>query len=137
MENIYGPYFHASEFNSLTAPGHVKLNLLRLTKELLNPIREKFGPVKITSGYRSPEYNKELRKKGYNSADNSQHCTGEAVDLVCPASTSLEVYNWASENLTGKYGQLFYYKKKGHIHISLINEDLIKRNRVYAKILDQ
>ena len=39
-------------------------------------------PFKITSGYRSQAYNKDLRKRGYKASNNSSHCKGCAVDIA-------------------------------------------------------
>lgn len=38
-------------------------------------------PIVITSGWRSPDYNKILRNRGYKSANRSQHCLGTALDF--------------------------------------------------------
>lgn len=38
-------------------------------------------PIVITSGWRSPGYNKMLQKIGYNAANKSQHCLGTALDF--------------------------------------------------------
>ncbi|MDD4991986.1 MAG: D-Ala-D-Ala carboxypeptidase family metallohydrolase [Paludibacter sp.] len=52
--------------------------LSELTYHVLQPLRNLFGKeIKIKSGFRSEEVNK------HNRGDlNSQHCTGEAVDLT-------------------------------------------------------
>lgn len=54
-------------------------NLECLVDNLLDPVRELYGePIRVTSGYRSPEVN---RKVG--GVNNSQHTKGEAVDIKC------------------------------------------------------
>ena len=61
--------------NSPTKEGVLKLTLL--ATELLQPIRERLlAPLRITSGYRSPQLSEAI-----GSSSNSQHCRYEAVDL--------------------------------------------------------
>tara|TARA_R110002020_G_scaffold92899_2_gene224473 strand:- start:19579 stop:20073 length:495 start_codon:yes stop_codon:yes gene_type:complete len=49
--------------------------LTLLATELLQPLRERLGALRVTSGYRSKELNAIFGSK------NSQHCKAEAVDL--------------------------------------------------------
>jgi len=52
-------------------------NLTTLCEKVLEPLREGMGcPIKISSGYRSPELNKLI-----GGAKGSQHNFGEAVDI--------------------------------------------------------
>lgn len=52
-------------------------NLLNLINNLLNPVREKLGgPIRVTSGYRSPALNKAV-----GGAKNSNHLFGCAADI--------------------------------------------------------
>ena len=54
------------------------VNLFAIRDNVLNPLREKFGkPIRITSGYRSPELNKAVGGK-----PTSQHTKGEAMDIT-------------------------------------------------------
>ena len=54
------------------------INLFAIRDNVLNPLREKFGkPIRITSGFRSPELNKSVGGK-----PTSQHTKGEAVDIT-------------------------------------------------------
>jgi len=71
--------------NTPDKEGIWKLTLL--ATELLQPIRDRLSaPLRITSGYRSPELNKaiggsfKIDEKG-NYVARSQHCRCEAVDL--------------------------------------------------------
>lgn len=43
-------------------------------------------PIKINSGYRSPEVNKAI-----GGSSNSQHCKGQAADIVVPGLTPDQV----------------------------------------------
>ncbi|RJX33137.1 MAG: hypothetical protein C4525_09455 [Desulfarculus sp.] len=58
-------------------PGPAALaRLLRLARELLEPLRGRFGPLAVTSGYRSPELNWFV-----SLSRTSLHCRGQAADL--------------------------------------------------------
>ena len=60
--------------NEPSKEGILKLTLL--ATELLQPLRERLGALRVTSGYRSP-----LLSEAIGSSSNSQHCRYEAVDL--------------------------------------------------------
>ena len=47
---------------------------------------------RITSGYRSREFNRALGAAVYETSDNSQHCEGRAVDLSFDGVTPAEVF---------------------------------------------
>lgn len=80
----------------------------------LQPVRDKFGPVHITSGFRSVELNNAV-----GGVVTSQHVRGKAVDFYCPGKPNMhEVYLWILEKLDWP-GELFYYSKRGHVHVGL------------------
>ena len=56
------------------------LNLAYLCHMVLQPLRDKFGPIRITSGYRCPELNHAV-----GGASNSKHMRGEAADIYLPS----------------------------------------------------
>ena len=57
-------------------------NLTPGTKSALNRLTSSFGPVTVNSGYRSKDYNDNLRRQGHRGvARNSQHTYGKAVDI--------------------------------------------------------
>ena len=60
--------------NSPTKEGVLKLTLLATS--LLQPLRERLGALRVTSGYRSPQLSEAI-----GSSANSQHCRYEAVDM--------------------------------------------------------
>ena len=60
--------------NEPSKEGIYKLTLL--ATEVLQPLRDRLGALRITSGYRSPELNKAI-----GGSTKSQHCKYEAVDL--------------------------------------------------------
>ena len=60
--------------NTPTKEGIIKLRLL--AANLLQPLRNVVGSLRITSGYRSPKLSEAI-----GSSSNSQHCRYEAVDM--------------------------------------------------------
>lgn len=83
-----------------------------LAEKVLQPIRDEFGPVRITSGFRGPILNSAIR-----GSKTSQHCHGEAADLKITGVSNLEVCKWIVENL--EFDQLIYeFGEGGWVHIS-------------------
>jgi zinc D-Ala-D-Ala carboxypeptidase len=89
--------FHLEEFIfSQTAqrlgiknqPNQIHINNMNaLCANILQPLRDSIGlPIKITSGYRSPELNKAI-----GGSQNSQHSNGEAADIVVIGLTPQQV----------------------------------------------
>lgn len=72
-----------------------------LADRVLEPVREYIGePIKISSGYRSPELNKKV-----GGSKTSQHCLGEAADIVCQNKNS-EMFYFIKNNL--EFDQLIW-----------------------------
>lgn len=89
-------------------------NLEALCKNVLQPLRDHFNkPIVITSGYRCKALNKLV-----GGVSNSQHTTGEAVDIVMLGENLKNVFNYIKHNLP--YDQLLFEKSKSGnwIHIS-------------------
>lgn len=58
-------------------------NIQRLVTNVLDPLRELLDrPIRITSGYRSSQLNIAV-----GGSKTSQHCYGEAADIVVPGMT--------------------------------------------------
>ena len=62
--------------NSIPDGSDVQANIHALCDNVLEKIREEFGCVRITSGYRCVNLNRKLVSK-----DTSQHVIGEAADI--------------------------------------------------------
>jgi len=96
-----------------------KLKLL--CENVLQPVRDHFGRVKVTSGFRSVELCTAI-----GSSVNSQHAKAEAADFECPGVDNVELADWIHKNLP--YDQLileFYTPgepNSGWIHCSWIAE---------------
>lgn len=69
-----------------TPPEDVVENLINLVVHILQPLRDKIGPIKVTSGYRCPRVNSKVggSTKTINGkvVQTSQHCYGLAADIV-------------------------------------------------------
>ena len=79
-------------------PEHIE-NMKVLAEKIFQPIRDHFGvPIYITSGYRSLALNKKI-----GGVKNSQHCTGEAIDIDMDGSgskiTNVQIFNYIKDNL--------------------------------------
>jgi len=94
-----------------------KLKLL--CENILQPVRDHFGRVKITSGFSSPKLCLAI-----GSSVDSQHAKAEAADFECLGVDNAELADWIQKELT--YDQLileFYTPgepNSGWIHCSWI-----------------
>lgn len=102
-----------------------KANLIKLCKDILQPIRDKYGkPITITSGFRCIALNRAV-----GGSPTSQHVEGQAADIICENNKELfELIVKMIKNGEIKVGQLINEKNYSWIHISLpykkINEIL-------------
>lgn len=89
--------------------------LTALVDNVLDPAREALGqPIKVNSGYRSSEHNKEI-----GGATNSQHCKGEAADIELGSMSQAEnklLHDYIKDNLP--FDQLINEKNYSWIHVS-------------------
>ena len=94
-----------------------KLKLL--CENILQPVRDHFGPVTVTSGFRSPDLCLKI-----GSSVNSQHTKAEAVDFECMGKDNAEVADWVYKNLDYDQMILEFYTpgepNSGWIHASYI-----------------
>jgi len=95
-----------------------KENLKALSINILQKIRNHYErPVRVTSGYRSPELCVAI-----GSSRNSQHAKGEAADFEITGVDNFDLANWISKNL--EFDQLiseFYTEQhpdSGWVHCS-------------------
>ena len=91
--------------------------LKALCENILQPVRDHFGRVKITSGYRSPELCAAI-----GSSVNSQHAKAEAADFECIGVDNAELFDWIKSNLEPDQLILEFYTpgepNSGWIHCS-------------------
>jgi hypothetical protein len=97
-----------------------ELNLEELAQGILQPVRDRWGRIKVNSGYRSAEVNAAV-----GGSLRSQHLHGEAADIVPLDADIYEVFQWIRDESGIDYGQLILEKKGGAywIHISLPRPD--------------
>ena len=90
-----------------------------LCENILQPVRDHFGRVEVTSGYRSVDLCMAI-----GSSANSQHAKAEAAVFECVGVDNAELADWIKDNLP--YDQLIveYYTpgepNSGWIHCSCI-----------------
>ena len=93
------------------------LSLAVLANRVLQPCRDKFGVVTLTSTLRVPDLNKAI-----GGSETSSHCKGEASDFEIFSSDNLVVAQWIAGNLEFDQLILEFYKKgdphSGWIHCS-------------------
>lgn len=79
-------------------PGQEEIrNLKLLVQKVLQPARNKFGVINVTSGFRSPEVNSAPSVKGSATSD---HLFGRAADIQC--EDMAEVFNYIRKYLPFK-----------------------------------
>ena len=118
------PHFTLAELTRTTSglyngPTIDKIQALTaLCATLLEPVRNRFGPVSIHSGFRSAAVNAAI-----GGSKTSQHMKGEAADFHCPGATLEHVMRWIVVESGLSYGQVIL---EGHtageptwIHLSL------------------
>ena len=88
----------------------------RLITNLIQPMRDALGPIRITSGYRSPELNRAI-----GGSKKSQHSKAEAVDIQFWSEGQMNnriLYNWVI-NSDIEFDQMINEFDYSWIHISL------------------
>lgn len=115
-------------------------NLQALVDNVLQPLRDKLGPIVVTSGYRSPAVNVAV-----GGSPTSDHCLGMAADIEVLGKDNKETAQWILENL--KFTQLileFYtdgLPDSGWVHVSYDPQDLkcqvLRANKVNGKTIYQ
>ena len=95
--------------------------LKSLCENILQPVRDHFGRVKVTSGFRSEDLCLAI-----GSSRNSQHAKAEATDFECVGVDNAEVADWIKQNLETDQLILEFYTpgepNSGWIHCSWIPE---------------
>lgn len=105
-------------------PGEAEVRALRaLCQHVLEPLRQRFGRIIITSGYRSERLNEAV-----GGVANSQHLRGEAADIHCSSmQQARRYYDYIAQHLD--FDQLLLEKRLKNgccwIHVSYVGE----RNR--------
>ena len=94
-------------------------NALALFENVVQPVRDRFGPTILTSGYRSEALNAAI-----GGSPRSQHSKGEAVDLEVLGTSTAEVCEWIASNLNFDQLILEFYTpgdvNSGWVHVSYV-----------------
>lgn len=109
----------AERLNIDNAPDEVVVeNLKFLCVHVLQKIRDEFGPVIVTSGYRCHQLNSYI-----GGSKMSQHCRGEAADIKVPSADLRKVAQWIQDNLIFDQLILEAYSdtnpNRGWVHVSI------------------
>lgn len=101
-----------------------KENLEKLIKNVLQPLRDKFGePIIVDSGYRCPKLNTAV-----GGAKTSQHLYGQAADIRTVSDTVTDnkrLFDTAKKMIDDKeiiVGQLINEYNYNWVHISIPDE---------------
>lgn len=105
-------------------PAEVIERLCRLANDFLEPIRLKFGPLWITSGYRCEALNRAI-----GGSKNSAHTYGCAADFVplAPGVRTQDIVKWVA----GPSGLLFdqvideYSSTSNWVHLGMLRPNAV------------
>ena len=137
MTDRPGEYFSWSEMrttstginNALTE--EARANIYRLVQEVLDPLREELGvPIRVTSGYRSPDVNAAV-----GGSRTSRHMLGLAADIKARGFNARQVVDCIDRMYeTGHldYDQAIAYavSRGGHVHVGLSPEGVTPRRQM-------
>jgi hypothetical protein len=100
----------------------------KLFENIVQKVRDHFGPTVLNSGYRCPELNEAVR-----GSKTSQHCQGEAADIEVPGVPNADVAQWVVDNCEFDQVILEFYTPgipdSGWVHVSY-NSDGKQRKQV-------
>ena len=69
-------------------------NLKLLCENVLQPVRDEWGVVSVSSGYRSPALCVAI-----GSSERSQHARGQAADFECHTVDNKQLFEWVTNEL--------------------------------------
>ena len=97
-------------------PEHLS-NATALFENVVQAVRDQFGPTTINSGYRGPELNRAV-----GGSATSQHCNGEAVDIEVPGVANYDIAKFIQDTLPFDQLILEFYTPgipdSGWVHVS-------------------
>jgi zinc D-Ala-D-Ala carboxypeptidase len=95
-------------------------NMQHLVDNLIQPLRDSIGPIRISSGYRNPSLNRAI-----GGSSSSQHCKGEALDIQFWQMGKMMnelIYEWILDSGL-EFDQMINEFDFAWIHISLKAKD--------------
>ena len=106
-----------------------------LFENVVQKVRDHFGPTVLNSGYRSPDLNEAVR-----GSKTSQHCKGEAADIEVPGVANADVANWIVDNLDFDQVILEFYTPgipdSGWVHVSYKADGTNRKSILTASRID-
>jgi hypothetical protein len=108
----------ASRLGIDNTPGPQEIkNLQLLVTNILQPLRDKVGPIIINSAYRSPALN-----KAAGGSETSDHMLGLAADIECQEMSNYDLARVLKDNFKFKQVILEFYTRgqpsSGWVHVS-------------------
>ncbi len=90
--------------------------LRALAVEVLQPIRDALGSIRVNSGYRSPEVNTRI-----GGSPTSQHMLGQAADIISLSGlTPKEIFLWIYKSQLPVKQVILYAPDQGNfVHVSI------------------
>ena len=84
--------------------------------EFVDYLQDRFGvdEIRVTSGYRTPDYNKMVRRKLRRAAKDSLHMQGLAMDIQLPGIGKVALARYA---IAMNFGGVGKYRNSHFIHI--------------------
>lgn len=119
-------------------------NLIAIAQDVYQPVRDHFGkPLGVSNGYRAPALNKII-----GGASNSQHCTGQALDLdgdMYGGIKNCDIFHFIKDNLV--FDQLIWefgndanpdwvhvsYRMNGPNRMEALRASRVDKKTVYTK----
>jgi uncharacterized protein YcbK (DUF882 family) len=109
-------HFDTREFRSKDGatwiPSYKRAELERLCADYLEPLRDRFGPVSIMSGFRTAEHNRNVGGAGSSYHTHVPGRRGAAADVTCAKGTPTDWYAFLDR--LGAPGLGIY---PGHVHV--------------------
>jgi zinc D-Ala-D-Ala carboxypeptidase len=107
-------------------------NMTKLLDNIIQPLRESLGPIRISSGYRGKDLNRAI-----GGSRKSQHCKGQALDIQFWQDGKMMnelIYEWILDSGV-EFDQMINEFDFSWIHISLVGVD--NRNQVLEAYKDE
>lgn len=81
--------------------------------DVFSDLQQAIPGIGVTSGYRTPEYQADMRRRGYTPAQNSAHLDGSALDLLPPPGKSM---NWLGAQVKRIFPDARLLPEGDHLH---------------------
>jgi len=108
-------------------------NATALCENVLQKVREHFGPTTINSGYRGESLNKAV-----GGSSKSQHCKGQAADIEVPGVANYNVAKWIEKNTDFDQVILEFYTlgipDSGWVHVTYNTAGNRKKSLTASKV---